>query len=61
MASRGRSCEHDDGRVVFGTDYPFSPERGRRALRRTVEAVDSLGLSDDDREAIYGGNLETLL
>jgi len=51
----------DDGHVVFGTDYPFSPERGRRALRRTVEAIDGLEMDDDRREAVYGGNLEAII
>jgi len=51
----------DDGNVVFGTDYPFSPERGRRALRRTVEAIDALDLAESERAAIYGENLQGML
>lgn len=47
--------------VVFGVDYPLGPENGRAWLRATVEDMADLDVSDDDREAICGGTLESLI
>lgn len=46
---------HGPDRVVFSSDWPMA-DPGRE-----VEAVRSLGLSDDDTEAVLGGNLARLL
>jgi len=48
-------------RVVFGTDYPFGPQRGRAKLRAAIEAVDSATLGAEEQAALYGGNLRTIL
>ena len=45
------------GRVVLGSDWPFP--MGDLAPVDTVDAVE--GLSDDDRSAILGGNVQRLL
>ena len=47
--------------VVFGTDYPFSPERGRRTVEVTIDAVEAMDVDDATREAIYAGNLHDLV
>ena len=49
-----------DDHVVFATDYPFSPDRGRAGLDVGVESVEGM-TEDADREAIYAGNLRSIL
>ena len=46
--------------VLFASDMPFEPEPGMY-IRETIEAIDSLGLSAEDRDKIYRGNAEKLL
>ncbi len=48
-------------RVVFGTDYPFGPGRGRAKAEAAIESIETAELTDDERAAIYGGNLRELL
>ncbi|MCC3332199.1 amidohydrolase family protein [Nocardia abscessus] len=43
-------------RVLLGTDFPFD-----LADRHPVETVDALGLSENDRRAVLGGNANRLL
>jgi aminocarboxymuconate-semialdehyde decarboxylase len=47
-------------RVMFATDTPFEPSPGI-FLRETIRAIDSLALSEDDRDRIYRRNAERLL
>lgn len=47
--------------VVFATDCPFDPEGGPMFIRTIPDAIDSLELSDEDREGIYFGNALRLL
>lgn len=55
----GRSFFGDE-HVLFGTDYPFGPEGGRRFMRQAVDLVE--GVEDEGvRRAIYGENVEALL
>ena len=44
-------------RLVLGTDYPPAA----RSPKPTIDLVESLGLSDDDRDRILGGNARALL
>lgn len=46
---------HGTDRVVFGSDWPMANPL------REVEAVRALGLSDEDTEAILGGNMARML
>jgi predicted TIM-barrel fold metal-dependent hydrolase len=48
-------------RVLFACDCPFDPEGGPMFLRTIPEAIDSLGLSDEDRGKIYFGNAMKML
>jgi predicted TIM-barrel fold metal-dependent hydrolase len=41
----------------LGTDYPFMPEPGVRA---TLKELNSLGLTDEERGAILGGDARRL-
>jgi predicted TIM-barrel fold metal-dependent hydrolase len=47
--------------MVFGTDYPFGPEKGTVWMRNTVESVDALDVSDEDRAKIYHENIESMM
>ncbi len=47
--------------VVFASDCPFDPEGGPMFIREGIRSVESLGLSDDDREKIYLGNALRLM
>jgi len=46
--------------VVFASDAPFDPEGGPMYIRETIEVIDSLDISDEDRRKIYRGNAERL-
>ena len=41
--------------AVFSTDCPFAP------VRETFQSVEDLGLSDEDRDKLYGGNARRLM
>lgn len=45
---------------VFATDAPFDSEGGHGLIRRTIEAVNALEISDAERQAIFSGNITTL-
>jgi predicted TIM-barrel fold metal-dependent hydrolase len=47
--------------VVFASDCPFDPEGGPMFIRTIPEAIDSLGLPEDEREGIYFRNALRLL
>jgi uncharacterized protein len=47
-------------RVLFASDTPFEPEPGLY-IRETIDVVDRLPVSDDDRARIYSGNAAALL
>ena len=40
---------------MFSTDCPFAP------VRETFQSVEDLGLSDEDRQKLYGGNARRLM
>jgi len=48
-------------KIVFASDCPFDPEKGTQYIRETLEILDSVDLSKQEREAIYRGNLEKLV
>jgi len=57
-------CAHSffgDENVVFGTDYPFGPGRGRAWIESGLDAVDRMRADDDARAGILGGNLQRLV
>ncbi|HZT05763.1 MAG TPA: amidohydrolase family protein [Chloroflexota bacterium] len=47
--------------LVFGTNYPYGPEDGRRFVRNSLEAVAALDLADDERACILGNTAARLL
>ncbi len=48
-------------RVLFGSDSPLDPEKGPGYIRSTIEIIDSLDISAEERKAIYEGNARKLL
>lgn len=48
-------------RLLFGTDYPFSPKRGRTTLQSTIAAVENADLDDESRRKVYAENVRSLL
>ena len=47
--------------VVFASDAPFDPEKGSMYIRETIDIIDRLPISADERERIYSGNAIRLL
>ena len=47
--------------VLFASDAPFDPEKGSMYTRTTIEIVDRLDVSPEERHKIYEGNARRLL
>jgi len=48
-------------RMLFGTDYPFSPENGEFYLRENLAIIKQWNLPEPDKAKILGGNAIKLL
>lgn len=46
--------------VLFASDCPFDPEKGRGYIRATIDVLSSIDLSNEDREKICFRNAERL-
>ncbi len=47
--------------LLFGTDMPFDPEKGPGFIRDTIADIESLALSDEERQRLYEGNARQVL
>jgi predicted TIM-barrel fold metal-dependent hydrolase len=47
--------------LLFATDMPFDVEFGNRAVRKTIESVEALGLSPSEKKRVYEDNAKSLL
>jgi len=47
--------------MLFASDTPFDPEKGPGYIRATIADLESLDLTDVERQAIYEGNARRLL
>ena len=47
--------------VLFASDSPFDPEKGPMYIRQTIDIIDGLDVSDEDRGKIYRNNALNLL
>jgi uncharacterized protein len=47
--------------VLFGTDFPFDPEKGPGFIRDTIAAMERMRASAEDKTKIYEGNARRLL
>lgn len=45
------------GHILFGSDSPYDPERGPGYIGATIKNLEEIGLSDDEKEAIFSGNI----
>jgi len=48
-------------RVLFATDIPFGPEGGAQLLRDTIQAIDKLPITEQQRRAILVTNAQRIL
>lgn len=46
--------------VLFASDSPFDPEGGTLYTRETIDVIDKLDLTGNERQRIYAGNAERL-
>ncbi|HUG35806.1 MAG TPA: amidohydrolase family protein [Candidatus Limnocylindrales bacterium] len=47
--------------VLFGTDFPFDPEKGPGFIRDTIAAMERMRATAEDKAKIYEGNARRLL
>ena len=47
--------------VLFASDSPFDPEKGPGYIRATIKNLGEIGLSEQDQQAIFAGNVSRLL
>lgn len=47
--------------LVFGTDAPFDNQYGRRHIRQSIEGVERMGLSEEDKRKVFQDNAIKLL
>lgn len=52
---------YGEDQLVFATDYPFGPEKGRGFMRSEVETVEAMDVSEQVREKVFGGNIASIL
>jgi len=43
--------------ILFGSDSPYDPERGPGYIRATIRNLEEIGLSGEERDAIFSGNI----
>ena len=48
-------------RVLFASDAPFDPEKGTMFTRTTIEIIDRLDISPEERSKIYEGNARRIM
>ncbi len=48
-------------KTLFASDSPFDPEKGAAYIRWTIEIIDGLDITPQERKAIYEGNARKLL
>ncbi|HEX2964193.1 MAG TPA: amidohydrolase family protein [Syntrophorhabdaceae bacterium] len=49
-------------RIVFGIDFPLGDtERGNRNYRQTINAIEEMNISDEDKKKIYEDNARDLM
>ena len=47
--------------ILFGTDYPYDIVGGDEYISRTIDAVNSMSISDVDKDMIFEGNAKRIL
>ncbi|HUL20029.1 MAG TPA: amidohydrolase family protein [Thermodesulfobacteriota bacterium] len=57
-------CAHSffgPDRILFGTDSPFDSQLGDYGTKRTIEAVEQMAISEEDKKKIFENNARKLL
>lgn len=47
--------------IVFGTDFPYDLAGGDRYIKKTIDAVYKMNISDADKKLIFEGNAKRIL
>ena len=48
--------------IVFGIDFPLGDtEKGNRNYRQTINAIEEMNISDEDKKKIYEDNARDLM
>ncbi len=50
-----------EDRLLFGTDMPYDVENGGFTIRKTIEAIEAMGISESVKKKIYEDNTRRLL
>jgi aminocarboxymuconate-semialdehyde decarboxylase len=48
-------------KMLFGTDSPFDAQLGDYGTKRTIQAVEQMGIPDEEKRMIFEGNARKLL
>lgn len=48
-------------KIVFGTDMPYDSEGGDRYVRQTIQAIERMDITDEQKKMIFEGNARRLL
>jgi len=48
-------------RLLFGTDFPYDAEWGDTYTRKTIEAIEGMDISGNEKEKIFAGNARRIL
>jgi len=62
--SPGLKCAHSffgPDKLLFGTDMPYDSEFGSRKIRRTINSINQMDVSGEDKEKIFNKNACGLL
>ena len=47
--------------VLFSSDSPYDPEKGPGYIRASIRNIEEIGLTADEQEAVFSGNLRRLI
>ncbi len=48
-------------RILFGTDMPFDGDLGLWSVKKTIESIEQLNITNTERTKIFEGNAKALL
>jgi aminocarboxymuconate-semialdehyde decarboxylase len=60
----GLMCAYNffgEDHLLFGSDMPYDIENGAIAIRKTIEAIESMNIPESSKKKIYEGNARNLL
>jgi len=63
-STEGLMCGHaffGADHLLFGTDMPFDPEFGAQTVRKTIDSVEQMAVSESEKKKIFEDNAKRLL